>query len=241
MRSLTDIELEIRALGRPAFDWTSRARAAIKAWEVARPDLAAQYSELAAERADADAAALAAYQAQRLRPRLPTVTESAAAAATETDALRGVRGWLQGSERWCLVVGPVGTGKSVAARWAVEQVIETGRWALMTTAARIGRLSTWDDAGELDRLERADLLVVDDVGAEADNDHARVTLRSLLDTRHDRGRRTLLTSNLVGGSLSRWLGERISDRIASSHVRVETSGKSMRRNNPNAAPKEATS
>jgi len=237
MRSLTDIEVDIRALGRPAFDWSPRTKAAIKAWEDANPALAARYVELAAERAEADAAALAAYKAQRLRPQLPTITESAAAAATETDALRGVRGWLQGSERWCLVLGPVGTGKSVAARWAVSQVLDTGRWAFMTSAVRIAQLSTWDDAGELDRLERADLLVIDDVGAEAENDHARVTLRSLLDTRHDRGRRTLLTSNLLGGNLSRWLGARITDRILSSYVRVETSGASMRKPT-NAAPKE---
>lgn len=239
MRSLADIELDIRALGRPAFDWRPSTRAAIRAWDLEHPDLAARYTELAAERAEADAAALAAYRAQRLRPQLPTVTEAAAASATETDALRGVRGWLQGSERWCLLVGPVGTGKSVAARWAVDRVIETGRWAFMTTAARLGRLSTWDDAGELDRLERADLLVVDDVGAEADNDHARVTLRSLLDTRHDRGRRTILTSNLVDGLLSRWLGERITNRIAESFVRIKTSGESMRKTT-NATPKETT-
>lgn len=237
MRTLTDIEAEIRALGRPVFDWSPRTRAAIWAWEADHPDLAARYLELAIERDGADSAALAAYQAQRLRPALPTVTETAAEAAAETDALRGVRGWLQSSERWCILVGPVGTGKSVAASWAVARVLETGRWALMTTAARVGRLSTWDDAGELDRLERADLLVVDDVGAEAANDHARVTLRSLLDARHDRGNRTILTTNLVGGQLSKWLGERITDRIKSSFVRVVTSGASMRK--PTTA-KEAT-
>lgn len=239
MRTLADIETDIRSLGRPTFDWRPSTRKTIQAWELAHPDQAARYRELAAELDEADTAALSAYRAQRLRPRLPTVTETAAAAATETDALRGVRGWLESSERWCLLVGPVGTGKSVAARWAVDRVIETGRWALMTTAARLGNLSTWDDAGELDRLERADLLVVDDVGAEADTDHARVTLRSLLDTRHDRGRRTLLTTNLVGGHLSKWLGVRITDRIKESFVRVVTSGESMRKPT-NAAPKEAS-
>lgn len=237
MRTLADIETEIRSLGRPFFDWTPRSRAAILAWEAQHPALAARYLELAGERDAADTAALAAYQAQRLRPRLPTLTETAAAAATETDALRGVRGWLQGPDRWCILVGPVGTGKSVAARWAVAQVLDTGRRALLTTAARVGRLSTWDDAGELDRLERADLLAVDDVGAEAANDHARVTLRSLLDARHDRGNRTILTTNLVGGQLSKWLGERITDRIKASFVRVVTSGASMRKPT-NAAPKE---
>lgn len=237
MRTLADIETEIRALGRPFFDWTPRARAAIWAWEAEHPDLAVRYLELAGERDAADVAALIAYRAQRLRPRLPTITEAAAAAATETDALRGVRGWLEGSERWCILVGPVGTGKSVAARWAVDRVVETGRWGLMTTAARVGRLSTWEDAGELDRLERADLLVVDDVGAEADNGHARVTLRSLLDARHDRGLRTIMTTNLVGGHLSKWLGERITDRIKASFVRVVTSGASMRKQTT-ATPKE---
>lgn len=239
MRTLTDIEADIRALGRPAWDWSRHAKANLRAWEAECPELAAMYLELAAERDAADAAALAAYRAQRLRPRLPTVTETAAEAATETDALRGVRGWLQGSERWCLLVGPVGTGKSVAARWAVAQVFETGRWALMTSAARLGRLSTWDDAGELDRLECADLLVVDDVGTEGYNNHARVTVSALLDARHDRGNRTILTTNLVGGQLSRWLGERITDRIKASFALVVTSGTSMRKPT-NAAPKEAT-
>lgn len=236
MRTLADIETEIRTLGRPFFDWSLRARAEIQAWEAEHPDLAVRYLELSAERDAADAAALAAYRAQRLRPQLPTVTEAAAAVATETDALRGVRGWLEGSERWCILIGPVGTGKSVAAQWAVDRVNKTGRSALLISAARIGQLSTWDDAGELDCLERADLLVVDDVGAEADNGHARVTLRSLLDVRHNRGRRTILTTNLVGGQLSKWLGVRITDRIKESFVRVVTSGASMRKPTKEATP-----
>ena len=231
-RTLEAIEAELRALGRPVFDWSQRglvaSKAAIAVWEAAHPDLAAKYVELAAERAASDAVALAAYRRLRQRPQLPGLTLEAALKATETPAIRGVREWLAGPAVWCLILGPRGTGKSVAARWAVEELAATGRWARMTTAVRVGRLSTWDDAGELDRLESADLLAVDDVGTEPDTDHARVTLRSLLDERHERGRRTILTSNLIGGQLSRWLGERITDRILSSYVRVETSGASLR-------------
>ena len=233
MRTLAEIEADIAALGRPVFDWTSPARlresnAAIVVWSGAHPDLAARHDELTREREAVDAAQLAAYRGLRARPTLASTPQP-----RETDALRGVRAWLAGSAQWCLLVGSVGTGKTVAARWAVSQVAQTGRRALLERAVDVARLSTWDDAGRLDALERANLLALDDIGTEGASEHARTAIRALLDARdrcHElRGGRTIITSNLAGrGELSSWLGERVSDRIKSSYVRVEARGQSMR-------------
>lgn len=228
MRSLTEIEAELKSLGRPQFDWSTAPRlaaskAAIAAWEAEHPVCADRYRALAEERDAADAAALAAYRSRRDVPSLP-----AADVSLETEALRGVRSWLEGDTLWCLVVGSIGQGKTVAARWAVGQVLATGRKARLERATDVARLSTWDDAGMLDDIERCSLLALDDLGTEGTSEHARTTIRALLDARHEARRRTVITSNLVNGALSSWVGDRISDRIRSSHTRVQVSGKSLR-------------
>lgn len=228
-RPLREVEAEIATLGRPVFDWSSPARvdasrAAIAEWAAADPARAARYAALAAERDAADAAELAAYRAG---PRPPPAPER----LTETDALRGVRQWLSGDAIWCVVVGDVGTGKSVAARWAVGARSATQR-TRFARAVDVARLSTWDDGAELDALETCSLLALDDLGTEGTGEHARTTIRALLDARHESRRRTVLTSNLVGGDLSRWLGERVTDRVLSSYVRVLCRGQSMRTARP---------
>jgi len=225
---MADIERDIAALGRPVFDWSSPTRlrdshSAIAEWEAAHPTEAETYRRLSDERSAADAEELAAYRSQRARPRLPS-----SVVPTDTDALKGVREWLAGDAQWCLVLGNIGTGKSIAARWAVDQVARTGRRAYFERAFDVARLSTWNDAGRLDALEKCHLLALDDVGTEGASDHSRTSIRALLDARHERGNRTIVTSNLVNGKLSRWLGERITDRIRASHCKVVVDGESMR-------------
>lgn len=223
----------IAALGRPQLDWTSKplldaTTAAIAAWEAANPERVAEYARLCCERDRLHAEADAAYRAKRQRPTMPTRASRAADEPEENAAIGGIRRWLSGEHTWCLLLGSVGAGKSVAAEWACKQVRATGRSAERIHAAELASLSTWDDAGKLDALERVSLLAIDDVGVEARNEHSRALIAHLLDVRHEASRRTLLTSNLSAPDLKAHLGERLADRIRSDHEMVRVLSRSLR-------------
>lgn len=249
---IVELEAAIAALGRPALslaglksiiDTGRRA----KAWDEAHPVEAARYRALVAE-LEAEVRKAEALEAERLAAErvLRTsasklersgVGQRAMAAAVDprpTEALVAVRRWLaDASKTWLVLCGAKGTGKSVAATWAVRHAITTGSTAAFRRASELAKLSGFDaGAVELETLKRVDLLVLDDVGTETLTDWARAQLHELVDYRHEAYGRTILTSNLSwkgAGGLEARLGERIVDRIAQAGTRVQVSGVSMRR------------
>lgn len=141
---------------------------------------------------------------------------TAALEAEDTVALQAARAWVADvPSRWLLVLASstTGSGKSLAAAWAqarLEELREAGAPGVRTAAARgqgswwmnaaalpsLKGLREWERAERLDRCRAAWLLVVDDMGAEPE-DQAGV-LQGLLEVRHAEQRLTLCTTNLVG-------------------------------------------
>lgn len=140
-------------------------------------------------------------------------------APDSTEAIRIARVWLATSARWLVLSGGPGTGKSVAAAWALLER-GTGKWLDIFEASRTGD-------GKRDRgdkalwvqAERAQLLVVDDFGSE-DNE-TRERLCRMLISRDNFGRRTILTTN-AHESLAK-LDDRLQDRMRGA-VRVIEGG-----------------
>ncbi len=260
--TLAQLEAEIAALGRPSalFDpeskgtfgalmaglQTSLARA--KAWDAANPGKAIVHRDLCAqleretkrvEREEAERKALE----RTLRTSAAKLERSgagerslqAAATAVDTEALGVVKRWLQDSGKvWLALCGSPGTGKSVAATWAVREAIRGGSTAAFRRTAEIAKLSGFEaGAAELQHLKSVDLLALDDFGAELLTDYARAQLFELLDARHEAYGRTILTSNLQwmgAGGMAERLGERLVDRIAEGGTRQQLAPvKSMRR------------
>lgn len=251
---IEQLERRLREIGRPTIDLASvRAMAAwrgvVRAWDDSHPALAAEHFALAA---DLDAAVR---EAEALEAQLKVAEKAlrrlelsgvgprsleAASAPEETPALAAVRRWLGETARtWLVLCGAKGTGKSVAATWAVREVCRQGSSAAFRSMPAVAKLSGFDaGADEMAHLKRVHLLVLDDVGTEVLTDHAKAQLHELLDARHEHYGRTIVTSNLlwdapfVPGSLQERLGERLVDRVRQSGSVVQFKGASMRKPAP---------
>jgi hypothetical protein len=138
----------------------------------------------------------------------PVVAGHAGSAA----ALAGVAEFLARPELRTLTLrGPTGSGKTWAAVWAIA--CEGGYWLAADECT--ADAERWHDIA--DRARDAGLLVVNDIGSERGVDWQVGRLAPLVCRRHDEGRRTIITTNLVPRVAD--LPERARDKGA--HLTVE--------------------
>lgn len=185
-------------------------------------DRAASIDVLA--QADADEAAHLRQQADRRRARcnaagVPLDPDAAEAAIASPGACplvighpgseaaaRAVETFVaDGATRTLLLLGPTGRGKSYAATWAIAEA--GGVWL----SAADCRVAEWDDLRP--RAVAARLLVVDDLGREP-NGWAQRELADLLELRHNRGLRSIVTSNTPAARIAAIYGDRLASRWA---------------------------
>jgi DNA replication protein DnaC len=143
-----------------------------------------------------------------------------------TESTQAVDAWIASGERLLLLAGTFGTGKSVAAGYAISRC--PGRWMHASEIAKVGRL----DADERYReLQSARLLVIDDIGSEYNDASGwgKSTLTALLLTRYEEGLRSILTCNLDGKAWKQYADMRILDRLAGDGTVFGAVGKSRRR------------
>lgn len=131
-----------------------------------------------------------------------------------------------------LLTGNVGTGKTHLACSIVRQVIGLNAVAVITTAAEIIRVfkrsmvrdSGYTEGDVIDELASFDLLVVDEVGAQAGTQYELAVLHEVIDKRYQLVRPTVLVSNLPATSkqdtegrntpsLEQYIGARALDRL----------------------------
>jgi DNA replication protein DnaC len=123
------------------------------------------------------------------------------------DAGRGL--WLTGG---------FGTGKTALAMIVSKAAIDSGRSVAIYSCPRLlGVIRESIDAGGvldfLDRLADADLLHIDDLGAEHRTEWVLEQLYSIINARYQDERSTIVTSNLSRDELAEQLGERIVSRL----------------------------
>lgn len=143
----------------------------------------------------------------------------------DTDAVRAAREWTFASAPVLILAGTVGTGKSLAAAWALWDRLVMTSPVNMHTGQKIppdGRLwisaqdvcnlnPQWSpDRAELDHLKAVPFLVVDDVGAE---DGVAAKIDALICSRCADGLRTIVTTNLGVPDFVGRYGERLRDRV----------------------------
>lgn len=153
------------------------------------------------------------------------------------DIQQAVTEFLSGRETLTLIIsGDVGVGKTSAGAWAAEQVIGS-RWlkgAQFERIHRFGEESTWR---ELETT--APLVVLDELGGEnlADDDITKRTRRremasrvlQVVDCRHDAGKKTLITTNMVREKfLEDYGGVRLHDRMKERGRWQTFAGESLR-------------
>lgn len=98
-----------------------------------------------------------------------------------------------------LLCGQVGTGKSFLAAAIANELINQGTPCLMTNFSRlISRISEkfGGDQKYLDDLNRFDLLIIDDLGAERDSEFTWEKVMNVIDARYRAGLPIIITTNL---------------------------------------------
>jgi DNA replication protein DnaC len=116
------------------------------------------------------------------------------------------------------LTGGCGTGKTALAMIVAKAAIDTGRTVAIYSCPRL--LSVIRDSIErggvldfLDRLAEADLLQIDDLGAEHRTEWVLEQLYTIVNARYEDERSTIVTSNLGRDELAEQLGERIVSRL----------------------------
>lgn len=97
-----------------------------------------------------------------------------------------------------LLCGQVGTGKSFLAACIANELISQGTPCLMTNFSRIiSRVSEkfGGDQKYLDDLNRFDLLIIDDLGAERDTEFTWEKVMNVIDARYRAGLPLIITTN----------------------------------------------
>jgi DNA replication protein DnaC len=146
-----------------------------------------------------------------LERRCPTqvreIREFVANVSANVDAGRSL--WLTGG---------VGTGKTALAMIVSKAAIDAGRSVAVYSCPRLLSVirESIDSGGVLaflDRLAAVDLLHIDDLGAEHRTEWVLEQLYTIINTRYEDERSTVITSNLEPGELAQQLGERIVSRL----------------------------
>jgi len=121
-----------------------------------------------------------------------------------------------------ILYGKHGRGKTHLAAAICRDQAAKGRAPRFVSAARLLRLikATFDRdtrpaaMAALEALEEADVVVIDDLGAEHRTDFSEAELTMLLDALTERGAAVVVTSNLDYETLASQLGMRIASRVA---------------------------
>jgi len=124
--------------------------------------------------------------------------------------------------RCLLMLGNVGTGKTHLASAMVQAVIrEYAASALITTAGEVIRVAKgamdrkagYSERDVLEELASFDLLVLDEVGAQAGTEYERGLLHEVIDHRYRLMLPTVVVSNMAAQDLAAYIGERALDRL----------------------------
>ena len=141
-----------------------------------------------------------------------------------------------------LITGPTGAGKSFLASALGQEACIRGYRTLYTNIMKLfSKLKMAKADGshikELEKIEKTDLLILDDFGLQKLDTENRLRLLEIIEDRHGR-KSTIVTSQLP---VSEWhdpigdatIADAILDRIVHNSVRIEIKGGSMRKNKKN--------
>lgn len=139
--------------------------------------------------------------------------------ADVNDELRGkLSRWsnavIAGGAGPLVLTGPVGTGKTYAACAGVRPLVERGLTLAFWPVVRLlDALRPSSDADPYPAAVAADLLLLDDLGAERATDWTAERLYALVNDRWLSERPTIVTTNLTPPQLTQAVGERLSSRL----------------------------
>lgn len=146
-----------------------------------------------------------------------------------------------------LITGSTGIGKSYIASAIGNQACMLGYKVVYTNTAKLfSKLKMAKADGsylrEISKIERQDLLILDDFGLQPMDNHSRSVLMEIIEDRHG-SRSTIITSQLPVVQWYEVIGEQtiadaILDRIVHDAYRLELKGESLRKRQKNIFDEE---
>lgn len=133
-----------------------------------------------------------------------------------------------------LIVGATGTGKTHAAFAALRVLLSCG---IRCNAEAIATADLYaalrprpgiDSEEEFNRFARADVLMLDDLGAAKSSEWTEEINYRLINHRYERRRPTLMTTNVPPKNLVAVLGDRVASRLVEMAERVVLKGADRR-------------
>lgn len=137
--------------------------------------------------------------------------------------------------RGLLISGTIGTGKTYFAACIANRLIDKGYSVLMTNFSRLTNQiqGTFDGKQALiDDLNRYQLLILDDLGAERKSEYMQEMVFNIIDARYRSGLPFIITTNLTLEEIKKPQDlscSRIYDRILERCFPIEMNGISKRR------------
>jgi DNA replication protein DnaC len=131
-----------------------------------------------------------------------------------------------------MLLGGVGSGKTVAAAWAVASYARRSmgaKYDKMRDVANLYRAGFGDDLKAFERMLRVPLLVIDELTTERDADLGKAALHEVVDERASRDLRTLLLANRTKDEIRDRYDARTIDRLRECAAVVTLADKSMRK------------
>lgn len=133
-----------------------------------------------------------------------------------------------------VLCGPVGTGKTHLAVAVLRKAIAAGYSGLFQTAPEL--MYRWNATYSTETTEEeffatlrdVRVLVIDDLGKGKWTEKVAERLYAIINARYNELNPTIITTNLVGQDLRKYLGDAIADRLHDSCLFVEFKGESFR-------------
>lgn len=134
-----------------------------------------------------------------------------------------------------LFFGDVGTGKTFYSACIANALIDRGYPCMITNFSRLVNTISGMYEGKqeyIDKLNRFDLLVIDDLAAERDTEYMSEIVQTIVDSRYRAGLPTIITTNLTADEIKHPADvrkQRTYSRLLEMCVPVEVKGKDRRR------------
>lgn len=174
----------------------------------------------------------------RIRASMEEIDFLTSRGINKNQLLRLTDGFFVKNAENILITGPTGIGKSFLASAIGHQVCKLGyktNYFLAQKLFAMLRMSKADESYSrlMKRIEKQDLLIIDDFGMQPMDDQNRMMLLEIVEDRHQ-FRSTIISSQLpvekwydiIGESM---VADAILDRLVHTAHRIELSGESMRK------------
>ena len=142
---------------------------------------------------------------------------------------------MKAKHKGLLLFGDVGTGKTFLGACIANALIDKGYGCMVTSFSRISNTLSGTFEGKqdyIDKLNKFDLLVIDDLASERDTEYMNEIVMTIIDSRYRIGKPLIITTNLTSEELKNPADikkQRVYSRLLELCIPVEVKGADRRK------------